>query len=138
MPHRKSLSLVWRRIPERYNLIGKECKTCGTVYFPPRHVCPKCRRKGKIVERKLKGTGKVLTYTEVHVPPDGFEEQAPYIIAIVEFDEGASVTGQIVNCKKGEMRIGMPVEVCFRRISEDGESGIILYGFKFRPLEVKG
>lgn len=137
MPHRKSLSLVWRRIPERYNLIGKECQTCGTVYFPPRHVCPKCRRRGKIVDRKMKGTGKVVTYTEVHVPPDGFEKQAPYLIGIVELDEGAKVTGQIVNCKRENARIGMKVEACFKRINEDGESGIILYGYKFRPVGEK-
>ena len=42
-----SIPLTWRRIPERYRLLGSTCSHCNTKYFPKRIVCPKCRRKGK-------------------------------------------------------------------------------------------
>ncbi|AEF96975.1 Zn-ribbon domain-containing OB-fold protein [Methanotorris igneus] len=126
---------TWRHIRERYNLIGVKCKNCGTVYFPSRILCPKCRRKTQMEEIKLSGKGKVYTYSVVHTPPKEFEKIAPYIIAIVELEEGPKVTAQIVDCDKDEIYIGMPVEAVFRRIKEDGEDGIISYGYKFRPVK---
>ena len=56
---------TWRSMQERYNLIGSKCKTCGTVYFPARSVCPECRRKGELEDYKLNGKGKVYTYSVV-------------------------------------------------------------------------
>ncbi|MCD6414423.1 MAG: Zn-ribbon domain-containing OB-fold protein [Candidatus Diapherotrites archaeon] len=131
MPHRKSLSLVWRRYPQRYQLIGSKCLTCGTHFFPPRDFCPKCRRKGEIVEQKMKGTGKIHSFTVVRVPQEGFEMEVPYVLAVVELDEGPKLTAQIISVKPDEVSIGMPVKMVFRRISEDGDSGIINYGYKF-------
>jgi uncharacterized OB-fold protein len=125
----------WRHIRERYNLIGVRCKNCGTVYFPSREICPKCRRKTEFEEIKLSGRGKVYTYSVVHVPPKDFEKQAPYVIAIIELEEGARITGQIVDCKPEDVYIGMPVEAVFRKIKEDGDDGVITYGYKFRPVE---
>ncbi|WP_421077326.1 Zn-ribbon domain-containing OB-fold protein [Methanothermococcus sp. Ax23] len=124
----------WRHINERYNLIGTRCKTCGTVYFPSRNVCPKCRRKGDIEQYKLSGKGKIYTYSIIHTPPKDFEKLAPYVIAIIELDEGPKLTAQ-VDCDIDKVQIGMPVEVAFRRIKEDGKDGVINYGYKFRPVE---
>lgn len=134
MPHRKSLSLVWRKYPQRYRLVGTKCLTCGTHFFPPRDFCPKCRRKGEIVEHKMKGIGKIHSYTIVRVPQEGFELETPYILAIVELEEGPKLTTQICDIKLEEVSIGMPVKVTFRRICEDGNSGIINYGYKFTKL----
>ncbi|HDN18254.1 MAG TPA: Zn-ribbon domain-containing OB-fold protein, partial [Candidatus Bathyarchaeota archaeon] len=104
-----SIPRFWRSIRSRYNLIGKKCLTCGKVYFPPRTICPNCRRKGKLTDYKLKGEGKILTFTVIHVAPEDFKRQAPYIMAIVKLDEGPKITTQIVNCKLEEIHIGMRV-----------------------------
>ncbi len=128
----------WRNIRYRYNLIATKCETCGEIFFPPRKLCPNCRRRGKLVEKKLSGRGKIYTYTVVYNAPLGFEMQLPYIIAIVELEEGLRVTAQIVDCDPSEVYIGMPVEAVFRRISEDGEAGLIYYGYKFRPVKEGG
>ncbi len=129
-----SVPRFWRSIPARYRLIGSKCKNCYEIYYPPRKVCPKCR-KAKMEEVKLKGRGKIETYTVIHVAPEGFEEQVPYIIAIVRLEEGPCLTTQIVGCEPEDVYIGMPVEACFRRINEDGEAGVIYYGLKFKPVE---
>ncbi|MEF8847933.1 MAG: Zn-ribbon domain-containing OB-fold protein [Candidatus Thermoplasmatota archaeon] len=124
----------WREIPQRYNLIGNKCGKCGKVFFPPRESCPKCRRKsiGKMEKYKLSGKGEVVSYTIIYVGPEEFEEQVPYPVAIIELEEGPRVTGQIVDCNLDEIEIGIKVESTFRRIQEDGDTGAIYYGYKFK------
>lgn len=129
---KESIPLTWRRIPERYRLLGAKCETCGKCYFPKRSLCPKCRRKGKIVEVKYAGKGKVVSFTEVTSPPDGFEDQVPYILAIIELEEGARLTAQIVDATKADVKIGSKVEQVFRVIQRDDPEGLIHYGFKFK------
>jgi uncharacterized OB-fold protein len=84
-------------------------------------------------EMKFSGNGKVHSFTIIRVPPEGFKEYTPYIIAIVQLDEGAKVLSQIVDCDPKDAKIGMRVSSCFRRIRTENETGLVLYGFKFRP-----
>jgi hypothetical protein len=121
----------WRKIPERYGLIGSKCEVCNTHYFPMRNICVKCRRKGKIVEHKFSGKGQVYSYTLVNVPPSGFEIEAPYVLAIVQLDEGPKLTAQVVDCEMKDVKIGAPLKMVFRKIQESGDEGLIHYGFKF-------
>lgn len=129
---RSSIPLTWRRIPERYRLIGSTCKTCNTNYFPTRILCPKCRRKGKIEKREFVGKGKIYSFTEISAPPAGFEEQAPYVLAIIQLEEGPRLTAQVVDVRGSELKIGDNVEAVFRMIQRDDPEGLIHYGFKFR------
>ncbi len=125
----------WRRIRERYGLIGSKCETCETYYFPTRHFCKKCRRKGKIVAHSFKGTGRIFTFSVVTSPPSGFKLESPYMMAIIELDEGAKLTAQVVDWQGNrEPKIGDRVEVVFRKIQESSPEGIIHYGFKFKPV----
>ncbi len=123
----------WREIPSRYNLMGSKCENCGKVWFPTRDICPECHREsiGKMKPYKLKPTGTILTYTVIRTPQKGFEKIAPYIMAIVEMDDGPRITSQIVDCEPDEVEIGKRVKAVFRKISEDGPGGTINYGYKF-------
>jgi len=123
---------AWRHIPQRYNLIGSKCLQCGKVFFPKRILCPECRRKGKLEEINLSGKGKILTYSVIETPTDEFKNIAPYVVAIVELEEGAKVTTQIVDYDMEKIEIGKEVEMVFRKIREAGDDGVISYGFKFR------
>ena len=111
---KEAIPLTWRRIPERYRLLGVTCETCGKNHFPKRLLCPKCRRKGKMVEIQYAGKGKV------------------YILAVIELDEGARLTAQIVDAHKDDVKIGSKVEQVFRVIQRDDPEGLIHYGFKFK------
>lgn len=122
----------WREIPNRYNLIGTRCGKCNKVFFPPRYICPRCRRIGKLEPYKLNGRGKVVTYTVTHVAPNGFEDQVPYALAIIELDEGPRLTAQVTDCDPNKVDIGSRVEVVFRRMGQEGEDGPIYYGYKFK------
>ena len=59
---------------------------------------------------------------------------APYVVALVELDDGVRILTQVVDVEPEDMKTGMRVEVAFRRVKEDGNSGIIEYGYKFRPV----
>ena len=78
-----------------------------------------------------------MTYTIIYDPPEHFEGQTPYPIAIIQLDEGPKVTAQIVDCELDNIKIGMRVQSTFRKIQEDGYIGAIYYGYKFKPVEVK-
>ena len=127
----KGLPLHWRLIPQRYNLVGSECETCKTAFFPNRQFCPACRRKGKIIDKRFSGKGEVFSYTIIHAAPRGFEYRKPYALAIIKLEEGPKLTAQIVDCDLKDVEIGSKVKKVFRRIEVHGGEGIIKYGYKF-------
>lgn len=126
------LPSYWRLIPQRYNLIGTECENCGEKFFPPRKLCPTCRRKGRIREYKFSGEGEIFSYTVIYSPPEGFEKNKPYAIGIVKLNEGPMITGQIVDCSLEDVDIGKKVKAVFRRVMTSGSEGSIRYGYKFK------
>jgi len=125
-------SRYWREIPQRYRLEANQCKECGITFFPPRLVCPQCKKR-ELEPTKLTETGKILTYTIIRVPPHQFANQAPYAVGIVELDDGVKLTAQIVDCDFEDLEVGKRVRVEFRKVYQEGESGILCYGYKFVP-----
>jgi len=125
-------SRSWREIPQRYRLEAGKCRGCGYVCFPPRVVCPHCGSR-EFGQTKLAGAGKLLTYTIIRVPPQPFEDQAPYAVGIAELDDGVKLTAQVVDCDFADLKVGLRVALEFRRVYEEGEAGVIYYGYKFVP-----
>ncbi len=125
-------SKYWREIPQRYRLEAGKCAKCGYVAFPPRLVCPQCGNR-KFEKTELADSGKLLTFTIIRVPPHQFEDQAPYAVGIAELDDGVRLTAQIVDCDFGALKVGLRVRIEFRKIYEEGEAGVIYYGYKFVP-----
>jgi len=75
-------------------LLGLKCKQCGTITVPPKIVCENCASTDlDIVE--LSGTGKIQTFTTVFVPPEGREGECPYVIVMVELNEGPWIMGNL-------------------------------------------
>jgi hypothetical protein len=116
-------------------MLGVKCSSCNSAYFPKRSICPKCRRKGKLEEIQFSGKGTVYSFTEVSAPPEGFEDQVPYVLAIIELVEGAKLTGQIVDASNADVKIGSKVQQVFRVIQRDDPEGLVHYGFKFRLVQ---
>ncbi|MFO7872110.1 MAG: Zn-ribbon domain-containing OB-fold protein [Candidatus Undinarchaeales archaeon] len=129
-----SVARFWREQPQRYNLWGTKCRDCGKIHFPPREICPECQST-KLDKEQLGKNGKIVTYTVIRVAPEGFEKEVPYIIAIIEMKGGSRLTAQVVDADPEDIEIGKKVEAVFRRISEDGSSGAIYYGYKFKLKE---
>jgi len=124
---------AWREYPQRYRLEAARCTVCGKISYPPRVICPGCRGKSfETVTLSRKGT--VVTFTVVPVPPAGFEGQAPLVLALVELEDGVRTMVQIADVPDpSAVKIGMPVRLELRKISEEGEAGTINYGHKAVP-----
>jgi uncharacterized OB-fold protein len=123
----------WRETPQRYRYEAARCTGCGHVHFPPRTVCRKCR--GREFEKTTLGhEGTLETFTVIRVAPSGFTDQSPYAVGIVALPDGVKVTAQIVDCDPGDLKIGDRVRLEFRRVRQDGEAGILCYGYKFVPV----
>ncbi len=125
-------SRYWREIPQRYRTEAAKCANCGFVCFPPRLVCPECgaREFGAV---KLAQAGSLITYTIIRVPPHPFADQSPYAVGIAELDDGVRLMAQVVDCDFEALKVGLRVRLEFRKISEEGEAGVIYYGYKFVP-----
>ena len=124
----------WRLKQQRYALVGEICPHCDAKIFPPRDVCPECGGEAKEAY-SFSGKGEVYSFTRMDDGPAGFEEQAPYTVALVKLAEGPVVTAQLTDLGDSKVEIGMPVEMVTRRIRQDGdERGMIVYGYKFRPV----
>lgn len=75
-------------------LLGLKCQECDTITVPPKMACRKCAStEMEIVE--LKGKGKIQTFTTVYVASEGRENEVPYIIVLVELDEGPWIMGNL-------------------------------------------
>lgn len=124
----------WRLRKQRYGLVGEVCPHCEAKVFPPRDVCPECGQEAKTLY-SFSGKGEVYSYTTVYDSPAGFEEYAPYTVALVKLDEGPFVTAQLTDLGNDPVEVGTPVEMVTRKLRQDGdERGLLVYGYKFRPL----
>lgn len=123
----------WRLRGQRYGLVGEVCEHCGAKIFPARDVCPNCEDLA-YKPFQFSGRGEVYSFSTVYQAPQGYEEYAPYTVALVKLEEGPLVTGQLTDMKVGDARIGMHVEMVTRKIREESANGAIIYGYKFRPV----
>lgn len=79
------------------------------------------------------GRGEVYSFTVVYDAPAGFTQFVPYSVALVKLEEGNMITTQLTDVDLDQIYIGMPVEMVTRKLKEDGDQGLITYGYKFRP-----
>jgi len=100
-------------------LLGLKCNACGGCTVPPKKVCIECASEDlDVVE--LSGRGEIRTFTVIRVAAEGFD--APYIVGIVELDEGPWLMGNIigVDCDEATMDIiGRRVKLGHAVISGD-------------------
>ncbi|ABL87988.1 protein of unknown function DUF35 [Pyrobaculum islandicum DSM 4184] len=129
----ESVPIYWRNIPHYYRLVAKRCKKCGAVYFPP---VIKCRCGSKELEDfELPHEGKLVEFTVLYQVGTDFLKQKPLVIGLVELSNGVKVVGQIVDVQPEKLTQGAKVEAVFRRVMVDGKYGLVMYGYKFRPVD---
>ena len=122
----------WREIPQRYRYEAARCSGCGRVFFPPRLVCNACRGR-EFTQVTLPQAGTLETFTIIRVAPTGFEDQAPYAVGVVRLGDQLKVTAQIVDCDLETLATGQTLRLEFRKVQQDGASGVLCYGYKFVP-----
>ncbi len=106
----------------RYLELGKvmasRCKKCGATYFPPKADCPSCL-SSEVEWFEVKGEGKLRSYTKVNYGPTGFEADAPYILALGEFD-GVQILARLSrDIGESDIKVGMSLTVSPVKLPND-------------------
>jgi uncharacterized protein len=103
---------------KRHELLIQQCEECGSYRYPPRSICPNCFSLHARWHTSS-GRGEVYTFTVARVPltPD-WAPDVPYVIGVIQLDEGVRIVSNIVGCKPEDVAIGMPVEVTFDDITD--------------------
>lgn len=105
---------------KRHELLLPRCLDCGRFHFYPRALCPHCWSRN-LEWVKATGRGKLYSYVINHRPAPGFEQDAPYVIAVVELDEGVRLMSNIVGVEPdpAKLPLDMPLEAVFEDVSPE-------------------
>lgn len=102
----------------RGELLFQECPACGHRQFYPRAMCTACG--ADTAWKQASGRGTVHTYTVIRqnlAPP--WKQWLPYVVAMIELDEGPKMMSNLTHCEIDDVRVDMPVE-CYAVAVEDG------------------
>jgi len=109
MPKPDAVSAPWWAAAAEGRLLYQECPACGHRQFYPRPVCTACGADPEWAEAS--GRGVVHTFTVVRQygqPP--FKDELPYVVAMIELEEGVRMLSNVTDCDAESVHVGMPVE----------------------------
>jgi uncharacterized OB-fold protein/acyl dehydratase len=105
----------------------QRCAQCGKLRHPPRPMCPECRSLEWDTVR-ASGNGAVHSYVVPYHPPLPMFPQ-PYVVALIDLEEGTRLVSNLIDIAPEQVRVGMPVELVM--VAVDDELTLPL----FRPAE---
>jgi uncharacterized protein len=91
----------------------QRCVACDRHLFYPRAVCPYCMASD-LEWTEASGVGEVHSFTVVHRAPPDYRDEVPYVVALVDLDEGVRMMTRLVDVEPGAVTVGMRVEVVMR------------------------
>ena len=105
---------------KRHELRLPKCNSCGELHYYPRSFCSKCFSRD-LEWVTCSGRGKVYSYVISYRPAPDYRSEAPYVIAVVELEEGVRMLSNLVGVEPDPARLSldMPVEVTFEEASDD-------------------
>ena len=93
-------------------LLGGRCIKCGKMHLPPRPLCDNCYSKD-FEWTEITSTGKLVTYTIIHIAPAQFQSMAPYAMGIVQLADSLRIPGMIKGVALEQIKIGMELKMDF-------------------------
>jgi uncharacterized OB-fold protein len=115
LPQPTNITNAYWEAATNNRLVIQECESCGSRQFYPRGFCIACL-SAKLQWIDSSGKGSIYTFTVKHRAANSFmKEQLPYVVAIVELDEGVRMLANIVESTMGDIAIGRRVGVPQRR-----------------------
>ncbi len=108
----------WNAAREQ-RLLLQRCDACARWVWYPRPFCPGCGGK-RLEWRQASGRGTLYSYTVARrAPTPHFEGDVPYVIAIVELEEGPHFTSNVVGVAPEKLRVGMPLVAAFDAVTPE-------------------
>jgi len=103
----------------RHELLIQKCQDCEAFNFYPKMYCANCL-SSNLDWVKTSGLGKVYTHMTVYAyQPTEFTDDVPYVVAIVELDEGVRMMTNVVGCPPDEVQCEMRVKVVFEKATDE-------------------
>lgn len=97
----------------------QRCDACGHHQLYPRIRCTECS-SGQVEWVAASGRGKVVSFTVVRQAiTEAYAADIPYVIALIQLDEGPTLMSNVIQCDPESVVIGMPVEVVFETWTEE-------------------
>jgi uncharacterized OB-fold protein len=106
----------WEGLKQQQLMIQR-CDECHRHIFYPRLLCPHCF-SASVSWTQATGRGEIYSYTVVHRAFGPFADQVPYVVAIVELEEGVRMMTRIVG-ERERIKIGASVEVFYEKVEEE-------------------
>ncbi|MDO9262855.1 MAG: SDR family NAD(P)-dependent oxidoreductase [Desulfosalsimonadaceae bacterium] len=133
-PTQTAVTVLWRRRKMLLGLVGGKCRECGTAQFPKTEVCvnPECVAHRSQDEYEFADIpAKIKTFTgdllAVSVDP-------PHKYGMVQFEGGGRFMADFTDCKMEDIKVGLPVQMVFRKRTDDEERGFVNYFWKAVPV----
>jgi uncharacterized OB-fold protein len=135
-PVRPFTAAAFNQYIVEHKLMASRCKKCGSLYVPPRAICPNCHSE-ELEWTETSGQGKLSAFTVIYSGPtfmmeQGFDRKNPYVSGIVELEEGTRISARITGVNMAapaEIKIGTPLNVDFVEFGE-GEAKKTYLAFK--------
>ncbi|MBW2078743.1 MAG: OB-fold domain-containing protein, partial [Deltaproteobacteria bacterium] len=104
----------------------QKCKWCGRFRFPPSPGCYYCGKRGESWQ-SVSGKGVLYSWIVIHHPLDKrLANEVPFVVVLVELEEGPRMAGRLTGCDRNEINTGMPVKVMY----DDVDDELTLVNFK--------
>ncbi|MEM4481799.1 MAG: Zn-ribbon domain-containing OB-fold protein [Desulfurococcaceae archaeon] len=124
----------WRTRVHRYRLVASKCRACGRTLYPPADKCRSCGSREIEYIELIHERAKLITWTVIYNAMDGFEDRKPVVLGLLEtVNTKARIVAPLTDVLLAELSIGMLMEPVIRKVSSDGEHGLIYYGIAYRP-----
>jgi uncharacterized OB-fold protein len=118
LPEPTALSAPFWSAAARGELILQQCTVCGNLQWTPQRACRTCLSLD-LGWTKVSGQGVLYSYSVV-TRPQSPAFTAPYIVAIVQLDEGPRMLTDLVGVDPAAVSIGMAVQVSFETVGNIG------------------
>ena len=96
----------------------QRCSACSKAVFYPRSICPYCFAD-QLSWIVASGKGTIYAYTVAHQAFGPFAADIPFVIAIVELEEGVRMMTRVINAPRERVAVGAAVEVTFESVGEE-------------------
>lgn len=99
----------WNALAEG-RFITTQCRSCEKFSFPPKPICPHCW-SADVAWNELRSSGSLYSWTRIHAAPAAFAVEAPYVVGIVDLDQGVRLACRLVTHERVEWVVGARVEM---------------------------
>ena len=96
----------------------QHCSSCGKTVHYPRALCPHCH-SDSLEFKPASGQGEIYAFSVMHRPGNPtMTERVPYVVALIELEEGVRMMSNVVGCEHDDIQVGMKVQVTWEELSD--------------------